>query len=246
MGDSAAGHCTLASALDFTQRLGEVWPRGIGGRLCGIYRIGSLAHGGFNGRYSDIDVAVIVDEPLIPDDLDRMRAKARELSSALEAKLSIFWADRSFRAGRFPPLDRVDYLDHGFPIVERERIRPERPTLEDIRTYLRGQPLANWTGQVHHFMAQPMLGPEEHKPYVRCLLYPARFLYSWATGAMASNDDAVAFVRTAQVAGLDVDLITRALQFRQESRDLDALFPERMKLAEQLSACTGVISQPIS
>lgn len=236
-------HCTLASAVDFTQRLGAVWARDIGGRLCGIYRIGSLAHGGFNGRYSDIDVAVIVDEPFTPDDLDAMRARARELSSALEAKLSIFWADRSFRAGRFPPLDRVDYLDHGLPVVERERIRPERPTLENIRDYLRGQPLTNWTGQVHHFMAQSMPGPDEHKPYLRCLLYPARLLYSWATGAMASNDDAVAFVQTAGVAGLDVDLITRALQFRQESRDLDGLFPERMKLAEQLSACHGAISQ---
>lgn len=234
---------TLASALDFTQRLGEIWSRDIGGRLCGIYRIGSLAHGGFNGRYSDIDVAVIVDEPLIPDDLDLMRAKARELSRALEAKLSIFWADRNFRASRFPPLDRMDYLDHGLPVVERERVRPERPTLENIRAYLCGQPLANWTGQVRHFMAQSVLGPDEHKPYVRCLLYPARFLYSWETGAMASNDDAVAFVRTTHVAGLDVDLITRALQFRRESRDLDALFPERMKMAQQLSACHDAISK---
>lgn len=242
MGDSAADHCTLASALDFTQRLGEVWSDDIGRRLCGIYRIGSLAHGGFNGRYSDIDVAVIVDEPFNPDDLELMHAKARELSNALGAKVSIFWAVRSFRAGRFPPLDRVDYLDHGIPIIERERVRPERPSLENIRAWLQGQPLANWTGLVRHFMAQSVLGPADHKPYVRCLLYPARFLYSWATGAMASNDEAVSFVRTAGVAGLDVELIIRALQFRQEFRDLDALFPERMKLAGQLSACTGVIS----
>ncbi len=243
MGDSAAGSCTLASALDFTQRLGEVWSREIGGRLCGIYRIGSLAHGGFNGRYSDIDVAIIVDEPLTPDELDLMHARAWEVSSALAAKLSIFWADRSFRAGRFPPLDWMDYLDHRVAVIERERIEPERPKLADIRAWLRGLPLANWTGQVHHFMSQSALGPADHKPYVRCLLYPARFIYSWATGAMASNDDAVAFVRTAGVAGLDTELITRALQFRQQSRDLDDLLPERMKLAGQLSACTGVVSQ---
>ena len=238
-----APHCTLASAMEFTQALAGSWSRDIGARLCGIYRIGSLAHGGFNGRYSDVDVAVIAGEPLSPDDLDLMHARARELSGALAAKLSIFWADRSFRAGRFPPLDRMDYLDHGVPIVERERVQPDRPSLENIRDYLRGQPLANWTGQVHHFMAQSVLGPTEHKPYVRCLLYPARFLYSWASGAMASNDEAVAFVQKAGVAGLNVELIARALQFRQEARDLDGLFPERMKLAEQLSACTRVINQ---
>ena len=241
MSEPGADHCTLASALEFTQQLGEIWSRQIGSGLCGIYRIGSLAHGGFNGRYSDIDVAVIVDEPLAPDELDLMHAGARELSTALATKLSIFWADRSFRAGRFPPLDRMDYLDHAAPIIERERIRPKRPSLESIRDYLRGQPLANWTGQVHHFTAQSVLGPDEHKPYLRSLLYPARFLYSWDTGAMASNDDAVAFVRTAGVEGLDIELITRALQFRQESRDLDALFSDRMKLAGQLSACTHVI-----
>lgn len=246
MMNAGPDHCSLVSAVDFTQRLGELWSRDVGGRLCGIYRIGSLAHGGFNSRYSDIDIAVIVDEPLTTDELDLMHARARELSSALAAKLSIFWADRSFRAGRFPPLDRMDYLDHAAPIVERERIHPERPTLESIRAYLRGEPLTNWTGQVRRFMAQSVLGPDEHKPYVRCLLYPARFLYSWASGAMASNDDAVSFVRPAGIAGLDVDLIARALQFRQESRDLDALFPERMKLAGQLSACTRVIRQPIS
>ncbi|HEX5281346.1 MAG TPA: nucleotidyltransferase domain-containing protein [Micropepsaceae bacterium] len=238
-----ADQCTLATATEFTQRLGEVWSREIGGGLCGIYRIGSLAHGGFNGRYSDIDVAVIVDEPFTPNEVDRMRATARELSSSLAAKLSIFWADRNFRTGRFPPLDRMDYLDHGAAIVERERIRPERPSLVEIRDYLRGQPLSNWSEQVRHFMAESELGPDEHKTYLRSLLYPARFVYSWAAGAMASNDDAVAFVQKAGVAGLDVELITRALQFRQQSRDLDALFPERMKLADQVSACTAVISQ---
>lgn len=74
--------CTLVSAIEFTQRLAEFWWRDIGGRVCGIYRIGSLAHGGFNGRYSDIDIAVIVDEPLSPDEIDRTRARAGEVSGA--------------------------------------------------------------------------------------------------------------------------------------------------------------------
>ena len=235
--------CTLEAALDFTHRLGEVWSREIGAGLCGIYRIGSLAHGGFNGRYSDIDVAVIVDEPFTSGDLDLLRARARDVSAALTAKLSIFWADRNFRAGRFPPLDRMDYLDHAVPIIERERIRPERPSLAEIRDYLRGQPLTNWSEQVRHFMAASVLGPDEHKPYLRSLLYPARFIYSWSTGAMSSNDDAVSFVGKAGVAGLDVDLITRALQFRQDSRDLDALFPDRTKSPAQLAACTHLTAR---
>src|SRR5215472_9067305 len=113
----------LAEARAFTQEIAERWWSEFAGRLLGIYRIGSLAHGGFSARYSDIDVAVIAKESLDAAALERMHAVAAEVSSELVAKLSIFWADQHFRAGRFPSLDRVDYLDHGAAILERERIR---------------------------------------------------------------------------------------------------------------------------
>src|SRR5215469_5435322 len=90
----------LAEARAFTQEIGERWWSEFAGRLLGIYRIGSLAHGGFNARYSDIDMAVIAEEPLDAAALDRLHAVAADVSSELMAKLSIFWADRHFRAGR--------------------------------------------------------------------------------------------------------------------------------------------------
>jgi predicted nucleotidyltransferase len=240
---SPSNDAALAAALDFTARIAERWWTRVEGRLLGIYRIGSLAHGGFSERYSDIDVAVIAAAPLDTDELERMRAVAANLSSELAAKLSIFWADRSFGAGRFPPLDRVDYLDHGLAIVERERVRPERPTLAEIRDYLRGGPLERWGEQSRSLRELSALGPNDHKPYLRSLLYPARFLYSWRTGAMASNDDAVEFLRRHPVPDLDIGLIERALTCRRENRDLDLLFPERSRLDHQLRACTDFISR---
>ena len=240
--DTPSNDAALAAACGFTQQIAEVWWAEFGRRLIGIYRIGSLAHGGFSARYSDIDVAVVAEEPLPSAELDRMRALAAGASSELVAKLSIFWADRHFRAGRFPPLDRVDYLDHAIAIVERERLRPARPSLPEIRDYLRGA-FERWAEPIRYFSELPALSANDHKPYLRCLLYPARLLYSWATGAMASNDDAVEFLQRHPVPDLDLGLIVRALECRREARDLDALFPERSKLNHQYSVCAEIISR---
>jgi len=240
---SQSNDAALAAARDFTGEIAARWRAELGGALLGIYRIGSLAHGGFSARYSDIDVAVIAEAPLASATLARMRALAADASSALAAKLSIFWADRSFGAGRFPPLDRVDYLDHAVAVVECERVRPARPPLAEIRRYLRGAPLERWGTQIRHYQELPALAPDDHKPYLRSLLYPARLLYSWTTGAMASNDEAVAFLRREPMPQLDLDLITRALECRRENRDLDPLFPERSRLDHQYAVCADLISR---
>ena len=112
------------AARDFSATLRAAWQTHLGDALLGIYLIGSLAHGGFSRRYSDIDVAVVTEAGLTPADFDNMRAAAAAVSGELAAKLSIFWTDRTFSAGRFPPLDRADYLDHGIALFERERMTP--------------------------------------------------------------------------------------------------------------------------
>src|SRR5438093_12121004 len=98
-----------AAARDFARALAESWQAEP--ELLGSYLIGSLAHGGFSRRYSDIDVAVITERGLTPPALERLRARAASVSAELAPKLSIFWTDRGFSIGRFPPLDCADYLD---------------------------------------------------------------------------------------------------------------------------------------
>lgn len=231
---------TLAreAAEKFSVAMAAFWRKQLGARLLGVYRIGSLAHGGFSRRYSDIDLAVMSDDGLTDEELAEARKAAATLSPAHGGKLSIFWSNRGFTMGRLPPLDRADYLDHAVPILEQEQIRPSRPRLEEVRDYLRGAPFAAWREQVRRFAAATRLGPDDHKPYLRALLYPARFVFSWSTGAMASNDRAVAFLRETAPDGLDVDLVERALGLRQRASDLDALFPERATLGDQFEACT--------
>ncbi len=239
MAGEAQDHRDAAAA--FAGRLAQAWSGLLGERLLGVYLLSSLAHGGFTARYSDIDVAVTVRDRLAPEELEAMRARAIADAPELAPKLSIFWGDPGFTVGRFPPLDRVDYVDHAVALVERERILPARPTRAEIQAYLRGQPFDAWTEQVRRFSAASALQPAERKLYVRCLLYPARLLYSFATGAMASNDEAVAFLAWRRVPGLDFGLIERALKCRQAGRDPDHLFPERAMLPRQLRACAAAI-----
>ena len=108
---------------------------------CGVYLLGSLAHGGFTRRYSDIDMALVTENGIDQATLEAVKTEAAALSPELATKLSIFWSNRQFSVGRFPPLDRIDYLDHAVALIEqRERVNPMRPTLQDIRGYLGGVP----------------------------------------------------------------------------------------------------------
>src|ERR1700733_2079547 len=116
-----------AAAVDFGHRIVPSWQAALGSELLGVYLIGSLAHGGFSRRYSDIDMALVTEAGLSPQTLDRVRGEAVELSADCGPKLSVFWTDRHFCIGRFPPLDRIDYIDHAVALMERECVRPVRP-----------------------------------------------------------------------------------------------------------------------
>jgi len=229
------------AAIDFARRLVSHWQATLGTELLGAYLIGSMAHAGFSRRYSDIDMALVTATGLSPSVHDGLQSQAIALSADWGSRISIFWADRHFSLGRFPPLDRIDYLDHALLLTEHERIRPTRPTLTDVREYLRGAPLTSWVDRARGFVAAERLDPRDHKAYLRTLLYPARFCFSWMTGRMGSNDEAVAFVNERPLAQLDVFLIKRALELRRDAADPDVLFCARTVLMSQIDACVTLI-----
>jgi predicted nucleotidyltransferase len=236
-GNDRKNEMARTAALAFADALASVYRAQLSGRLIGAYLIGSIAHGGFSHRYSDIDLALVTEDGLDAAALTKLRALAAEQDAALSQKLSVFWADRHFSIGRLPPLDRADYLDHAIVIAERERIRPARPTLDEIRAYLKGAPFSNWTENTDRFAKMDVLVPGDHKAFIRTLLYPARLVYSWSTGRMASNDEAVAFTREHRLPGMDTDILTQALAYRQAGADPDALFPARAVLRDQVKSC---------
>ena len=237
----ATNEVARTEAIDFARRLIQRWQETLGADLLGAYLIGSLAHAGFNRRYSDIDLAIVTEAALSQEALDGLKSEAVALSGDWGSKISIFWADRHFSLGRFPPLDRVDFLDHAVALMKREHSRPPRPALEEIHQYLRGPIFTTWVDRARNFADAVTLEPNDHKMYLRTILYPGRFCYSWMTGRIGSNDDAVTFLNERPVPGLNIDLIARALRCREDA-DPDALFPARTALPAQFAACAGLFA----
>jgi hypothetical protein len=237
-----ANDTARTAALKFADALASSFRAQLGERLIGAYLIGSLAHGGFSRRYSDIDMALITEVAFDAAALTTLRGLAAECDATLSQKLSVFWSDRGFTIGRFPALDRVDYLDHAVVLTERERVLPVRPTLDEIRVYLSGAPFANWTENAYRFAGMSALAPGDHKLFIRTLLYPARLVYSWSRGLMGSNDDAVAFTCEHPPSGMNTDILTRALTCREAAADPDDLFPARKILPDQVKSCIQAIA----
>jgi predicted nucleotidyltransferase len=242
MTSADADKTARSAAIEFARLLAPRCQAALGSELLGVYLIGSLAHGGFSRRYSDIDLAVITETGLSAATLERLRGQATALSAEWGAKVSLFWSDRRFSVGRFPPLDRLDYLDCPVVLVERERVRPERPALHEIRAYLRGTPFPNWSARAREFAGAGALEPKDRKAYLRALLYPARFCYGYMIGRMGSNDDAVAFLHERAPAGLELASIDQALQCRRDAADPDSLFSLRNVMPGQVDACTALIA----
>lgn len=230
------------AAMEFAHALVPVWQAALEPELLGLYLIGSLAHGGFSRRYSDIDVAVVTETGLSPQTLDSLRRQAAALSTDWGPKVSIFWTDRRFGIGRFPPLDRLDYLDRPVVLVENERVTPARPAMQEIRDYLRGLPFLNWATRAQEFADSAALDTKDRKSYLRTLLYPARLCFSYATGLMSSNDEAVEYLRQHKPTGLDLDSIERALQCRRAADGPDSLFDLRSYLPAQVNACKALLA----
>jgi hypothetical protein len=243
---ASADDLAAAAARDFARTLCAQWRAQLADEIIGLYLIGSLAHGGFSRRYSDIDVALITERRLDQAAIDGLCAQAHALSSDLGPKVSVFFTDRGFNGGRFPPLDRADYIDHAVPVVERERIAPSRPSLDEVRGYLVGAPFTNWIHSAEAFAAREVLTPQDRKSYLRALLYPARFVASFMTGKMMSNDAAVALLQEFCPPELDASIIQRALECRLAAADPDDLFPARTLLPGQVAALERFVIQTVA
>src|SRR4051812_19678883 len=87
--DQNADTSAQAAATDFAHRMVPIW-QSVGRELLGAYLIGSLAHGGFSRRYSDVDVALVTEVGLSSLALDCLRNEAAALSADWAPKLSVF------------------------------------------------------------------------------------------------------------------------------------------------------------
>jgi len=192
----------------------------LGERLIAGYALGSLAHGGFSPLVSDVDLGLILQDPLTVKDRVAIHKVARSVrtgGSALDDRLSVFWGTPSTlrgqaRGGRFPPLDRLDLLDHGRLLIGEDArpgvARPEQTELlvaaaEFALGYLGGArklpgrlrewgPLRRPEGDaLNEIRAPARLVSRGPRRLTKVVLFPVRFLFTAETGRVGINAVAV-------------------------------------------------------
>ena len=236
--DTRQGEIVLARAV-------SAYRAALGSRLIAGYALGSLAHGGFSPLVSDVDLGLILDDPLRVKDRMTIRTVARSVKaggSALDQRLSVFWGTpitlRGQRpGGRFPPLDRLDLLDYGRLLTGRDvRAAVARP--DDAELLVAGAEFA-----LGYLGAKSMGLPDRLQAWARLrsrddnaldeirtpsrlvargprrvtkiVLFPVRFLFTAETGRVGTNTLAAEHY-LASVYAPAAALVTAALAWRRE------------------------------
>src|SRR5690242_13693082 len=119
----------------------DAYRAALGDRLVSAYALGSLAHGGFSALVSDVDLGLILADPVQSQDGDTIEAIAetqKSSGSVLAARLSVFWGTPATlrgegAGGRFPPLDRLDLIESGRLLAGVDaRTGLARPTADEL------------------------------------------------------------------------------------------------------------------
>lgn len=199
-----------------------------GDRLIAAYAIGSLAHGGFCPLVSDVDLAIVVADPLDEGDHDRIDALTSQIrdEGGLAARLSVFWASPSVLVdrepgGRLPAVDRLDLAAHGrllrgaFDLDTIARPSADELIVEAVRFAVDKLSLRSVLAELRD---PPALVAQGARHLTKRVLFPVRFLYTAATGEIGRNDAAVAWY--AQSDGPAHELVAAAGRWRTEPLDI--------------------------
>ena len=195
-----------------------------GDRLVAAYALGSLAHGGFSIHVSDVDLGLILSDPVDGRDAERIDDLATGVKGSgipLAERLSVFWGSLATLSGhatggRFPPLDRLDLKQFGRLLAGRD-IRDQllTPSLREL--VVEGAEFALRVLSRPDVMVQlknpEALAASNLVTITKRVLFPVRFVFTAGTGEVGMNHSAVEYFSTA-TAGPAVQLAKMALEWR--------------------------------
>ena len=209
-----------------------------GKRLTAAYALGSLAHGGFAKAVSDVDMALVIADPITDGDsetFDALNLRATESKMEFAERLSVFWGSPASlssgesKAGRFPALDRLDLIRHGRLLhgqdVRAELTEPTRRQLVVEATAFALKVLAKpeVLAQIHDPMTLAAAGV---RPLTKRVLFPVRFIYTAETGEVGRNEAAVAhYAQARQGQTALAELAQAGLSWRSHPPTPEQAFP---------------------
>jgi predicted nucleotidyltransferase len=228
---------------EYIARVAEHFRSELGPSLVEVYKLGSIAHGGFSGTYSDIDVGLLLNCKEPPSAIATLVTQAKGLHPDLGKKLSVFWGNPEFSWGRLPVIDRLDLLDHGVSLLGDHKANFPRPTQVEVHQALRESIEKSWQPRIPELQALTRLQAKDRKPYVRAILYAARLIFTWDKLAVDSNDRAVEYLHQVQPPGLDLEPIDKALACRRDECTAEEVFALRIDLNRQVQSALSYISK---
>jgi predicted nucleotidyltransferase len=226
---------------NFITRVAEYFRSRLEPSLVDVYKMGSLAHGGFSAIYSDIDFGVILNCANPPAEMQNLIAAAKELDAEYGKKLSVFWGNPAHSWGRLPVIDRLDLLDHAIPLLNDQKLNFPRPGKDAIHAELRQTIEKSWQPRIPELQALTRLEAKDRKPYVRAILYAARLIYTWDNLLVDSNDRAVEYLKEVKPTGLDLQPIEMALACRQEKCTAEEVFALKTDLGRLADSALNYI-----
>jgi len=206
---------------NFVQNVAVYFNANLGAVLVEVYKLGSLAHGGFSDIYSDIDVGLLLSCREPPPGMSELTAGAKALQPEYGKKLSMFWGNPEFTWGRLPVIDRLDLLDHGVALLHGITPSLRRPSKDEIHREQLQSVERSWKPKLPELTRLKSLGPKDRKPYIRAILYAARLIYTWDNLVVGSNGRAVEYLHQVRPVGLDIKPIDMALACRSGNCDAE-------------------------
>jgi hypothetical protein len=227
----------------YVLRVADFFNARLGAPLVEVYKLGSLAHGGFSAIYSDIDVGLLLDCAEPPAEMAEAIVTAKDLDAEYGKKLSIFWGNPDYGWGRLPVIDRLDLLDHGVPLLRAYKPDFRRPTEAEIHRALYESFERSYKPRLPQLSSLSHLEPHQRKPYIRTVLYPARLIYTWDNLAVDSNDRAVEYLHQVRPPGLELEPIDLALACRRKKCTAENVLALAPDLNAQFEAAIRYLSE---
>jgi len=195
-----------------------------------VYIMGSLARGGFSEIASDIDLGIILNGSLdgAEEKIKSILSEANESFPSVTNNLSIFWGSIEsingvIEAGRYPPFDRLDLIDHALLLSGQDNremlVRPTKKELEIASctfslNYLAGQE------RIEEFHNCQRIAKKGVVYITKTILFPARFIFLERTGKIAGNEDSCRYYMS-NFKGPDAELIKNGYHWRFNSLPKD-------------------------